>query len=45
MMLPNIPEVLIGHRLADRLPVKVIRIAAAVVFATLAVLTLAGTGG
>ena len=36
MMLANIPAVLIGHRLADRLPVRVIRIAAAVVFATLA---------
>ena len=40
MMLANIPAVLIGGRLADRLPVRVIRIAAAVVFAGLAVLTL-----
>lgn len=45
MMLANIPAVLIGHRLADKLPVRVIRVAAAVVFAALAVLTLAGTGG
>ena len=42
MMAANIPAVLIGHRLADRLPVRLIRIAAAVVFAALAVLTLIG---
>lgn len=41
MMLANIPAVLIGNRIADRLPVKAIRIAAAVVFAALGVLTLA----
>jgi Ca2+/H+ antiporter, TMEM165/GDT1 family len=45
MMLANIPTVLVGHRFADRLPVRVIRVAAAVVFAALAVLMLAGTGG
>jgi putative Ca2+/H+ antiporter (TMEM165/GDT1 family) len=45
MMLANIPAVLIGGRLAERLPVKLIRIAAAAVFAGLAVLTLAGPGG
>jgi len=45
MMLANIPVVLVGHRFADRLPVRVIRVAAAVVFAALAVLTLVGTGG
>jgi len=44
MMAANIPAVLIGHRLADRLPVRLIRIAAAVVFAALAVLTLIGGG-
>lgn len=45
MMLANIPVVLIGDRIADRLPVKAIRITAAVVFAALGVLTLAGVGG
>ena len=38
MMAANIPAVLIGQRLADRLPVKAIRITAAVVFAGLALL-------
>ena len=42
MMLANIPAVLIGDRVADKLPVKAIRIAAAVVFAALGALTLAG---
>jgi putative Ca2+/H+ antiporter (TMEM165/GDT1 family) len=41
MMLANIPAVLLGHRLADKLPVKAIRIAAA---PALGVLTLAGAG-
>src|SRR5580704_13767073 len=45
MMLANIPAVLIGDRVADKLPVKAIRIAAAVVFAALGALTLAGVGG
>jgi putative Ca2+/H+ antiporter (TMEM165/GDT1 family) len=40
MMLANIPAVLIGNRIADKLPLKPIRIAAAVVFAGLGVLTL-----
>jgi Ca2+/H+ antiporter, TMEM165/GDT1 family len=44
MMLANIPAVLIGDRIADRLPVKAIRITAAVVFAVLGVLTLVGVG-
>ena len=45
MMLANIPAVLIGDRIADKLPVKAIRITAAVVFAALGVLTFAGVGG
>jgi putative Ca2+/H+ antiporter (TMEM165/GDT1 family) len=45
MMLANIPAVLLGDRIADRLPMKAIRITAAVVFAALGVLTLAGVGG
>jgi putative Ca2+/H+ antiporter (TMEM165/GDT1 family) len=40
MMLANIPVVLIGDRAAGRLPVKTIRIVAAIVFAALGVLTL-----
>jgi Ca2+/H+ antiporter, TMEM165/GDT1 family len=44
MMAANIPAVLLGEKLADRLPVKAIRVAAAVVFAGLAVLTLASGG-
>ena len=42
MMLANIPAVLIGNRIADKLPVRTIRITAAAVFAVLGVLTLAG---
>jgi Ca2+/H+ antiporter, TMEM165/GDT1 family len=44
MMLANIPAVLVGDRLADRLPLKWIRLAAALVFAGLAAFTLAGSG-
>lgn len=42
MMLANIPAVILGDRLAGKLPVKAIRIAAAVVFGLLGVLTLGG---
>ena len=42
MMLANIPVVVLGNRLAGRLPVKAIRIVAAIVFAALGVLTLSG---
>jgi Ca2+/H+ antiporter, TMEM165/GDT1 family len=42
MMLANIPAVLIGNRIADKLPVKAIRFTAAVVFAAIGVITLAG---
>jgi putative Ca2+/H+ antiporter (TMEM165/GDT1 family) len=45
MMLANIPVVLIGGRIAEKLPVRAIRITAAVVFAALGVLTLASGGG
>jgi putative Ca2+/H+ antiporter (TMEM165/GDT1 family) len=44
MMLANIPAVIIGDRIADRLPVRGIRVAAAVVFAILGLVTLAGGG-
>lgn len=42
MMLANVPVVLLGGRLAARLPVRAIRIVAAIVFAALGVLTLVG---
>jgi putative Ca2+/H+ antiporter (TMEM165/GDT1 family) len=45
MMLANIPAVLIGGRIAERLPVRPIRVAAAVVFAALGVLTIASGDG
>jgi Ca2+/H+ antiporter, TMEM165/GDT1 family len=42
MMLANIPAVLLGKRIANRLPAKAIRITAAVVFAALSIITLSG---
>ena len=45
MMLANIPAVLIGDRIAGKLPVRAIRITAAVVFAALGVLTIARGDG
>jgi putative Ca2+/H+ antiporter (TMEM165/GDT1 family) len=45
MMLANIPVVVIGDRIAGKLPVKAIRLVAAAVFAVLGVLTIAGIGG
>ena len=44
MMLANIPAVSLGHTMADKLPVKAIRIVAAIVFVALGALTLAGAG-
>jgi len=44
MMLANIPAVMIGDRLAGKLPVKAIRIIAAIVFAGLGLLTVLGIG-
>jgi putative Ca2+/H+ antiporter (TMEM165/GDT1 family) len=45
MMLANVPAVLIGQRAAHCLPLRAIRIIAAIAFATLGVITLAGIGG
>ena len=45
MMVANIPVVLIGDRIAEKLPVRAIRITAAVVFAALGVLTIARGSG
>ena len=40
MMLANIPAVLIGNKMADKLPVKAIRVTAAIVFAALGAVTI-----
>ena len=45
MMLANAPAVLLGHRAADRLPLKAIRIGAAGAFLALGIFTLAGLAG
>lgn len=44
MLIANVPAVYIGDRMAHRLPTRTISIAAAVVFAALGVLVLAGVG-
>lgn len=44
MMLANVPAVLVGDRLASRLPVRAIRRTGAAVFALLGLATLAGWG-
>jgi putative Ca2+/H+ antiporter (TMEM165/GDT1 family) len=44
MMIANVPAVLIGGALAGRLPLGLIRIAAAVMFGVLGILALAGVG-
>ena len=45
MMIANIPAVLLVDQVAQRLPVRSIRLIAAIVFAVLGVATLAGAGG
>lgn len=42
MMLANVPAVLLGNRIADRMPVRVVHLVAALLFAVLGVLTLLG---
>ena len=42
MMMANIPAVIIGDKIASRLPVRVIRVVAAIVFAAVGVLTFVG---
>ena len=44
MMLANVPAVLTGDRIADKLPVKAIRGTAAIVFVALGAVTLVGGG-
>jgi putative Ca2+/H+ antiporter (TMEM165/GDT1 family) len=44
MMLANVPAVVLGDRIAHRLPVRLVHGIAAAVFALLGVATLAGAG-
>jgi Ca2+/H+ antiporter, TMEM165/GDT1 family len=44
MMLANVPAVLVGGKLAQKLPVKLVHTVAAVIFAVLGLATLAGVG-
>ncbi len=44
MMIANVPAVLLGDRIADRLPVRTVHCVAAAVFAVLGVATLLGAG-
>lgn len=44
MMIANVPAVLLGDRLADKLPVRLVHAVAAAVFAVLGVATLLGAG-
>jgi putative Ca2+/H+ antiporter (TMEM165/GDT1 family) len=45
MMLANVPAVLLGERIAQRLPVRLVHGIAAALFAALGVATLLGIGG
>jgi putative Ca2+/H+ antiporter (TMEM165/GDT1 family) len=44
MMIANVPAVLVGGRLAHRLPIRLVHAVAAAIFATLGVIALAGIG-
>ena len=44
MMIANVPAVLLGDRIAVRMPVRVVHAVAAIIFAVLGVLTLFGVG-
>ena len=44
MMIANVPAVLLGDRIADRMPVRVVHAIAAAIFAILGVATLMGAG-
>jgi Ca2+/H+ antiporter, TMEM165/GDT1 family len=44
MMIANVPAVMLGHRIADRMPVRLVHAIAALIFALLGVLTLLGAG-
>ena len=44
MMIANVPAVILGNRIAKRIPVKLVHTVAAIIFAALGVATLAGVG-
>ena len=44
MMIANVPAVILGNRIAKRIPVKLVHAVAAIIFAALGVATLAGMG-
>ncbi len=44
MMIANVPAVILGERIANRIPVRTVHMVAAAIFAVLGVLTLAGAG-
>ena len=44
MMLANVPAVFIGEKLAARIPIRAVHIAAALLFAALGIATLLGVG-
>jgi Ca2+/H+ antiporter, TMEM165/GDT1 family len=44
MMIANVPAVLLGNRIADKMPVRLVHTIAAVIFAVLGVATLSGLG-
>jgi putative Ca2+/H+ antiporter (TMEM165/GDT1 family) len=44
MMVANVPAVVLGDRIAHRMPVRLVHAVAALIFAVLGVLTLAGAG-
>jgi putative Ca2+/H+ antiporter (TMEM165/GDT1 family) len=44
MMIANVPAVLLGDRIAQRMPVRLVHGIAAVIFAVLGVATLLGAG-
>ena len=45
MMIANVPAVLVGGRLAHRLPIRLVHAIAAAIFAALGIAALAGAGG
>ena len=44
MMIANVPAVLLGNRIAHRMPVRLVHVIAAAIFAVLGIATLAGAG-
>ena len=44
MMLANVPAVLLGNRIAERMPVRIVHVIAALIFAIIGVATLLGAG-